>query len=141
MDAVRRLDRERCRERKPVYSPLAGPGGRGPHDHPHRGSSLRAARAPRLTDERRSLIELAREALWAETMTDAGRVNLVGIAAIFLIVIGAGLVDVLQALVRIAKEDFETGLRSLLSFVWAYGVLLIACVVVLAAAEVISPRR
>jgi hypothetical protein len=94
-----------------------------------------------LTDERRSLIELAREALWAETMTDAGRVNLVGIAAIFLIVIGAGLVDVLQALVRIAKEDFETGLRSLLSFVWAYGVLLIACVVVLAAAEVISPRR
>jgi hypothetical protein len=68
-------------------------------------------------------------------------VNLVGIAAIFLILIGAGLVDVLQALVRIARKTSKPGSPSLLSFVWAYGVLLIACVVVLAAAEMISPRR
>jgi hypothetical protein len=47
-------------------------------------------------------------------MTVPGRVNLVGLLAIFVLVIGGGAVDVLQAIVRVWKAHYETGLPSFL---------------------------
>ncbi len=88
----------------------------------------------------KSFIEFARYAMRTETMTVAGRVNLVGLVGLFLLVVGAGgLFDLIQVIVRIWKSDYETGLPSLQSFLWVYALLLLGCVAILALAR--SDRR
>ena len=74
-------------------------------------------------------------------MTDAGRVNLFGIAAVALVVIGAGFIDAVQVVVRIFRVHYETGLPSVLTFLWVLVVLVVACTVVLAGSGVLSSRQ
>lgn len=85
---------------------------------------------------------LARDVIRAEGGTTAGRVNAFGLAAVFLLVAGGGLLfGLLEAIIRIAKEDYTTGFPSALSIVIAYGLLLLGCVLILAATDVIERRK
>lgn len=92
-----------------------------------------------MADKLRAFGEFTRQVLRAETLSVPGRVNLFGLGVIFLLVVGGGLLDVVQALVRVWKPTYDTGLRSLLSFVVTYGLLLLLCVLLLVVAD--RPRR
>jgi hypothetical protein len=91
--------------------------------------------------ERERFFEFATALLKAEGNHWAGRTNLLGTVAVFLLVYVPGLIfDAIQIVVRIWNEDYETGWPSVLSVVRTFGFLLIACVLVLALAEVLQTR-
>jgi hypothetical protein len=86
----------------------------------------------------KGFLRFARLVVTAEGLTVPGRANLLGLGCVFLLVVGGGLLDIVQALVRVWNSQYESGLPSLLSFVWVYGVLFLACVSVLVIAEVVT---
>jgi len=69
-------------------------------------------------------------------------VNALGLTALFLLVAGGGLIfGLMQAAIRIVKEDYTTGFPSALSLVIAYGLLLLGCVLMLVAGGAIERRK
>jgi hypothetical protein len=72
-------------------------------------------------------------------MTVPGRYNLIGTAGVLVIVLGAGALDLLQAVVRIWQDHYETGLPSVLTFLWVFVALVLACTAILALVEL--PKR
>lgn len=88
------------------------------------------------------LFDLAKDLAKAEVDNWAGRVNVFGLAAIFLLVYLPTLAfDTLQVVARLWDDHYETELPSTLSIVRTFGFLLIACVAVLALAEAFRSNR
>jgi hypothetical protein len=90
-----------------------------------------------LTDRKR-FFDLATDLVKAEGDNWAGRTNMLGLVAIFVILfVPATVFDIVQVGVRLWDEEYETGLPSILSIVWTYGYLLLACVLMLVTSEVV----
>lgn len=85
-----------------------------------------------MKDQLAAALAFAREVLRAEGLTAAGRVNLITVFGALIVTIGAGLLDVWQALVRTWNSDYETGLPPVLTLFVLFLVAGFLCVVVLA---------
>jgi hypothetical protein len=90
-----------------------------------------------LSEEKKAKLafDLATSTLRAEGFSSEGRVNLYGLFIVFLLVVGAGLLDLIQVIVRIFRPGYETGLPSLFEFVALYVFLILACLIILACAS------
>ena len=84
----------------------------------------------------RTTADLALEAIKREGVTPAGRVNIVVLLLALAATVTAGLTDLIQAVVRIFNSGYSTGLPSFLSMLVAVLVTLLACVAILAAADI-----
>jgi hypothetical protein len=92
--------------------------------------------------DRSRLLDLATDLVKAEGDNWAGRVNLLGMAALFLLIfLPAAALDLIQVVVRWFKPHYETDLPSTLSMLLTYGFLLLACVGILALSEVLRTKR
>jgi hypothetical protein len=74
----------------------------------------------------------AKAALLAERFSDAGRVNVIGIAFAFILVLGSAAADLIQSIARIWKPHYETGLPSTLAFIGLFAGMFLICVLILA---------
>jgi hypothetical protein len=88
-----------------------------------------------VTSARESFVDFARTVLTTETGTEAGRINLAGLVAVFLLGVGAGVIDLVQALARLGIPDYETGIPGLYSFARLVILTLLLCVVMLIIAD------
>jgi hypothetical protein len=77
-------------------------------------------------------LDLIREVIHIETMTDAGRVNLAASILAFLVPLGMGIADLAQVIIRIWEPDYEAGL-PLVAVLLIVVLGSIACVCVIAA--------
>lgn len=85
---------------------------------------------------------LVREPIRAESDNWAGRVNFLGLVAIFLLIFVPGeAVNIVQVIIRIWKPHYTTGMPSAISLAITYGVLLLLCVLILTVMEVLTLRR
>ena len=73
-----------------------------------------------------------RDALKAEGTTSAGRVNFLGTFLAFVLIAAAGLLDVWQAIVRTWNDHYTAGAPSLLTLLVVFGVIFLACTLILA---------
>jgi hypothetical protein len=94
-----------------------------------------------VTSIKQTFVDFVRDVLKMETGTEAGRYNLIGLVAVFLVMAGVGALDGLQALVRIGKSDYETGLPDLYSFVRLFVITLLLCVGMLLTAAAFTSRE
>jgi uncharacterized protein involved in cysteine biosynthesis len=79
----------------------------------------------------------AKNALKAERRSDAGIANVVGLGFAFVLVLASGLVDIFQALARLWRPHYTTGLPSTLAFVAVFAAMFVLCVLILA---LVPPR-
>jgi len=90
-----------------------------------------------LNELRKAVIEFAKSSMATERLSQAGRVNTLGILAAFVLVVGAGAFDGIQVIVRAWSPHYTTGFPSFLSILIAFGVLFLLCVLILA---LVPPR-
>ena len=74
----------------------------------------------------RAVLEFAKDALRAEGMSPAGRVNLVGMVLGFLLLAGIGSLDLLQAVVRTFRPHYHHGVPFEELF-WMFLIYLAVC--------------
>lgn len=80
----------------------------------------------------KAVIEFAKSSIAAERLSPAGRLNALGVLAAFVLVIGAGAFDGIQAIVRTWRPHYTTGFPSFLSVLIVFGVVFLLCVLILA---------
>lgn len=69
----------------------------------------------------------------AERLSPAGRVNTLGVLATFVLVVGSGAWDGIQAVVRaLWRPSYTTGFPSFLTILIVFGVIFLLCVLILA---------
>lgn len=76
-------------------------------------------------------VDLVKETIGMEFGTPAGQVNLVSIGLAFIIVLLSGAFDLLQALVRICRPNYTTGMPSgVVMFAMFIGLTLVCTLIV-----------
>lgn len=88
-----------------------------------------------MPDKIRGAGHLMRIALKAEGLTPGGRLNLAGMTLVFVLTVGSGVLDVVQAVVRIWDPNYTTGLPSFLWVLATFGALLMVCVLIIVLLE------
>ena len=95
--------------------------------------------------EHDGFLDVVKDAIRAEGDNWAGRTNLIGMVALFLLMGTVGVIfDAIGVVGRWFKDDYDTGYPSLTSLMRTYGYLLLACVAILGLSEVLrafAPRR
>lgn len=74
-------------------------------------------------------------ALRLESLTPAGRVNFGLVAIALAVVVGTGVLDVAQVVIRAWKPGYETGLPSTLAFFIAWLAAMLFCILIIAGAQ------
>jgi len=81
------------------------------------------------------VVQLVRAILKAERLTAAGRLNALGLAFMFALILAAGVGDLLQSLIRIARPHYSTGLPNLAGLLAVFGGLFLVCVAIIAVTD------
>jgi amino acid transporter len=81
-------------------------------------------------DSLRAITKFVKHALRSEVITQAGYINLVGLVIALAIVLSLGATDVFQAIVRIGKDDYTTGLPGLDVMFGLYLLAMLGCVLI-----------
>lgn len=79
----------------------------------------------------KAVASFAKQALKSEFMTPAGVVNAIFVFAAFVLVLAAGLGDLVQPIVRTWNSTYESGGASIYWLLLEYGLLSLACVLIL----------
>lgn len=75
-----------------------------------------------------AITRFVKHALQSEVVTQEGHINLVGLVIALAIVLSLGALDIFQAIIRIAKDDYTTGLPGLDVMFGLYLLAMLGCV-------------
>lgn len=78
----------------------------------------------------RAITKFVKHALRSEVVTQEGHLNLVGLVIALAIVLSLGALDLFQALVRVLKDDYTTGLPGLDVMFGLYLIAMLGCVLI-----------
>lgn len=94
-----------------------------------------------MRDSRRLALELARLIVDAERLTPAGQLNALGVAFVFVLILGIGVFDLIQAIVRIWEPRYTNGLPNLLGLLGVFAFLFLFSVLIVVRLEPPRGRR
>lgn len=83
-----------------------------------------------MSEAARTVAAFAKEALRAETLTVPGRVNMFGLFIFFVAVLATGVLDLLEAVVRLWDAEYTVG-PPLLAVLAVFALMLLVCVAIL----------
>lgn len=85
--------------------------------------------------------KLVKDAITTETMSIAGRINMLGMTMVFVLLAAGSTLDVVQAIVRILRPNFTAGDPPLLLLAVTMSALTLCCIVVVSIVDPLSHSR